>query len=209
MGILTLVIAGAAVYVIFRILRALDEKQAAKDAQQLKEAEERRLSSEHVAKVQAKFEAQLDQALEIKLPDAIRGRRAFVYWQLMRKWFGLLAAQSRYDEPKARKIRQDWLSYMDLLDDEARAKFLSCEGKEDKRSEYDRNAHAAALEIAAIEEAFAAAIGPEAVNELGRVKSASYDAFDNTGKRPIAALGYRYNSFSQELEPKKVASTAS
>jgi hypothetical protein len=96
---------------------------------------------------------------------------------------------------------------MGLLEGEASSSFLSCEARDEaKREKHDRDAAADALEIAAIEQAFATAIGPEAVSELARINSASYDAFDRTGKKPMASPGYRYNSFSQELVPEKVIS---
>jgi hypothetical protein len=61
------------------------------------------------------------------------------------------------------------------------------------REKYRRDALAEYLEIAAIEQAFATAIGPEAVSELARVKSAKHDAFDPTGRKPMAS----YNWFAE------------
>jgi len=91
----------------------------------IEQYEERRLSDEGIAKVQAEFEKRLEE--DVDLPDAITRKRAFVYWHLMRKWFGALIAQKRYDETKSKKIKLDWLHYMDLLSNESTLNFLSRE----------------------------------------------------------------------------------
>jgi hypothetical protein len=192
MIISTVLIVAAMAYFIYSAQRH-DEALEKKQARDLERAEEERLSSEHVAKEQTEFEANLVRELEIGTPTAIMGQRAFLYWQLMRKWFSTLDAQNRYDDAKAKKIRQDWLSYMGLLDEEATCQFLAFEGREEKREQYSERLPAVSLARMAIEEAFATAIGPEAVSELARVKSAKHDAFDPTGRKPMAS----YNWFDE------------
>jgi hypothetical protein len=47
-------------------------------------------------------------------------------------------------------------------------------------------------QCAAIEDAFAAAVGNEAIEELRSVRDAPPGAFDRSGRKPMAPIGYRY-----------------
>jgi hypothetical protein len=81
------------------------------------EWETRRLSGEAVIQAQTEFEQRLE--INIDLPDAVRWRAAFIYWQLMRKWFAKLLASSRYNTGISDKLKSDWLDYMQLMEEMA------------------------------------------------------------------------------------------
>jgi hypothetical protein len=53
--------------------------------------------------------------------------------------------------------------------------------------------------IKMIEDAMAAAIGEEAVAQLKDVRSKNSDAFDRSGKKPMAPIGYHY--FPTSIRP--------
>jgi hypothetical protein len=137
----------------------------------------------------------LRQGIEIGLPDAVRGHCAHVYRYLMREWFSKLAAQSRYDEPKLRKVRKDWLVYMELLEAKESSSFLSLEGRDEaSREKYGRQAEEEKIQLAAIEDAFAEAISPEAVEKLREIRAKEWDSFNDAGE--LAPDGYRYLGFT-------------
>jgi hypothetical protein len=52
-----------------------------------------------------------------------------------------------------------------------------------------------------IEDAMAAAVGQEAVKQLEEVRSRLDDAFDHTGKKPMAPVGYHYWSTPNSKRP--------
>lgn len=152
-----------------------------RDAKRMAEAEERRTSEEYVIEKQMKFEKRLRDGVD--LPDGIRGRAAHIYLHLMREWFNNLAAQSRYDEAKVKKLRKDWLIYMETLEDRETCRFLAAEGSDQaKRDEYDVRADEAHRQVIAIEDAFAHATGPDAVEKLRDIRSREYDSFSNAGE---------------------------
>ena len=156
---------------------------------------EKRLSDEGIAKAQSEFEKRLTE--NVDLPDGIRRREGFVYWNLMRLWFGKLDASSRYDESKASKLRSDWLDYMDLLEHSNTLSFLASEASdESKQQDYWRELERERDKLKIIENAFAAAIGMDAIQQLEGVRNSSYNAFDQTGKKPIAPAGYHYSAVS-------------
>jgi hypothetical protein len=176
-------------------------------AKQMAEAEQRRTSEEYVVQQQMKFEKRLRDGVETGLPDAVRGRSAHIYLNLMRDWFGKLAAQARYDEPKLRKLRKDWLIYMEMLETSRTSNFLSMESRDEAaREKHGREAEEEKVQLAAIEDAFAEAIGAEAVDKLRELRAKEYDSFSDAGE--LAPDGYRYRNFrhrgvSNEPVPRK------
>jgi hypothetical protein len=166
-----------------------------RQAKRMVEAEEYRTGEEYLFREQTKFERRIIQGDEIMLPDALRGREVFIYRNLMRVWFAKLAAQARYDEPKIKKLRKDWLVYMEVLRRSSTSAFLSREsGDEAQRERYGREAHEQKMRTVAIEDAFAEAIGPEAVERLREIREKKYDSFSASGE--LAPDGYRYWGFS-------------
>src|SRR5580704_1352960 len=132
-----------------------DRRQKEQQAKQMAETEERRTSEEHVIQQQMKFEKRLHDGVEIGLPDAVRGRSAHIYRYLMRAWFNKLAAQSRYDQPKLKKLRKDWLIYMEMLETSRTRNFLSLESRDEAaREKHARAAEEEKVQLAAIEDAF-------------------------------------------------------
>lgn len=83
------------------------------------------LSEPEVTQLQMNFEQRL--ANDYDLPDGIRGRDAYIYWNLMRKWFDRLIAENRYDAEYAKKLRRDWCEYIELLSRAKTAQFLAME----------------------------------------------------------------------------------
>jgi hypothetical protein len=127
----------------------------------------------------------------------------------MSKWFDSLIAKYRYDESISTNIRSDWLSYMYLLESESKSSFRSFEtiNVNDKES-YEQTAWLERKQYVAIEDAFAAAIGNEAIEELRRVREAQIGAFDRSGRKPMAPIGYLYvpvslHPYDEDLKPKQ------
>jgi len=72
--------------------------------------------------------------------------------------------------------------------------------KEDKkRAAYGEEATVLKRKIELIENTFATAVGEEAIEQLVHVRSSPFDAFDITGKKPMAPDGYYY--FPVSLKP--------
>jgi len=137
----------------------------------------RRLSDEAVIKAQTEFESRLE--TNIDLPDGIRGRDAFIYWQLMRKWFASRHASSRHAATESDKIKSDWLDYMHLMEERAILRFLSLGTEnEEKRKAYDEEAIEVSRKITMIEDGMAAAVGQEAVAQLEDARRRPHDEFD-------------------------------
>jgi hypothetical protein len=184
----------------------MNKEQTELRKQQSEEWERERLSDENVLKKKADFERRLDE--NIDLPDGIRGHSAYIYRHLMSKWFDSLIAKYRYDEFMSRKIRSDWLSYMYSLESASTSGFLSVEAADaDRRDKHEELFSLKRKQYRAIEDAFAAAIGNEAIEELQRVRGAPSDAFDRSGKKSMASTGYRYvlvslHPYVEDLKPK-------
>ena len=167
-----------------------------RQAKQMAEAEKRRTSEEYVNQRQMEFEKRLREGAEIGLPDAVRGREAHIWRYLMLEWFNKLAAQSRYDESKLRKIRKDWLVYMELLEARKTSNFLALESDDDtERQKYDRQAEEQKLQLRAIEDAFAEAVGANALDKLREMRAKEWDSFNDAGE--LAPDGYRYRGFTR------------
>lgn len=187
----------------YLVLRYFDRKNEQRQMARLEQAEQDRTGEENVTKRQLEFEKELSHGMEMRLPDAISGREVYVYRQLMREWFRKLVAQCRYDEPKLRKVRQDWLVYMATLSSRETHRFLALEGKHEKREGYERDAHEESMQLKAIEDAFAEAIGADAVERLRQIRAKKYDDFSYAGE--LAPDGYRYRGFSPRGEPERPA----
>jgi hypothetical protein len=164
------------------------------------------LSVQELARLQIDFERHL--ADDCDLPDSIRGRDAYIYWNLMRKWFDRLIAANRFDDEYAKKLQRDWRDYIELLPRAKTARFLAMETDDKaKASAYDQEAELASRSFELIQNAFAAAIGAEAIEALRDVRSREYDAFDRTGRRPMAPMGHHYfpasiRPYIEECRPK-------
>jgi len=149
------------------------------------------LTEQELARLQMDFERRL--ANECDLPDGIRGRDAYIYWNLMCNWFDKLIAANRYDDEYTKKLRSDWYEYIQLLPQAKSARFLALEtSNEVKASDYDQEAGSASRSIELIQNAFAAAIGADAIDQLLEIRSRDADAFDRSGRRPIAPIGHHY-----------------
>lgn len=158
-------------------------------AKQMAEYEARRTSEEYVSQKQMGFEKRLRE--KIDLPDGIRRQDAHIYLHLMREWFGQLAAQHRYDEAKLKKIRKDWLVYIEALEHSATSQFLALEGSDQAtRHKHEKYYEEEKRQLVAIEDAFAHAAGPDAVERLRNIRSKKYDSFSIAGE--LAPDGYRF-----------------
>jgi len=177
-----------------------------KRQQQSEEWERRRLSDKGVLKSQAEFEQRLNDNAD--LPDGIVWQKAYTYRHLMSKWFASLIAKYRYDDVMSKKIKTDWLNYLDLLESQSTTNFLAGESSNEKKQEaYGAEAWQMRQQYMAIEDGFAAAMGEEAIKELTRVRAAGHGSFDRSGRKPIAPEGFRYSPVSlhpydEELKPK-------
>jgi hypothetical protein len=151
----------------------------------------RPINEQELARLQGEFERRLGN--DSDLPDGIRGRDAYIYWNLMRNWFDSLIAANRYDDQYANKLRRDWYDYIQLLPQVKTARFLAL-ATNDKTmaSAYDQGAGSAVRSIELIQNAFATAVGAEAMEVLLEVRGRDTDAFDRSGRRPMAPKGYRY-----------------
>ena len=166
-----------------------EEKEQSEQRQA--EYEKRRLSDDEVMAAQRKFEKRLDE--NVDLPDGIRWKTAFIYRHLMRKWFSVLMVSNRYDEKSADKIKSDWLDYMNFLEERETSFFLAEWGKDKrKREAYEQEEFFYKSKIELIETTFATAVGKEAIEQLEHVRSSPHDAFDRSGRKPMAPVGYRY-----------------
>lgn len=180
------------------VIWQLDKQRRKKEALLFEEYEKVKLSDEAVTKVQTEFEKRLEK--NVDLPDGIRGKEAFIYWNHTRAWFGSLIAANRYAETKSDKIKRDWLEYLNLLEEKKTLNFLSLETENDeKRDRYAKEADAAAKKIELIENGVAAAIGKEAIEQLEHTRSRDHGAFDRSGKKPMAPIGYHY--FPTSIRP--------
>jgi hypothetical protein len=84
----------------------------------------------------------------------------------MKAWYRQLSSQHRYDDEMVGKIRSDWCAYMSAVEDKNLSSFLSYEGDQSRRFQYSQEADYAADLAAAIEDAFATAVGGDAIKEL-------------------------------------------
>ena len=191
--------------VLYALIWWLNKQRDKKDELQFAEYEKEKLSDESVLKQQSEFEEDLENSID--LPDGIRGKEAYIYWNLMRGWFGTLLAQNHYDESKSTIVKKDILSYMYLLKERRTKGYLSLELEDKEKCErYSKDADEAYKQIELIENAVAASIGIEAIESLEHARSCSFDSFDRTGMKPIAPEGFKYfpktfSPYSEECIP--------
>jgi hypothetical protein len=184
------------VAILFYIGWKFDQNKKHKEKLRL---ERERLTDGAVIQAQTEFEKRLE--ANVLLPDGIWRKEAFIYWQLMRKWFASLLASSRYGG-SSDKIKSDWLQYMHLMEERAMYVFLSSEAPDEEASKApDQGADEAHRKLQMIEDAMAAAVGQEAVKQLEEVRSRPDDAFDHTGLKPMAPVGYHYWSTPNSKRP--------
>jgi len=106
-----------------------------------------------------------------------------------------LVAQSRYDKPKLGKLRKDWLIYMEMLETSRTSNFLSLESRDEAaREKHGRQAEEEKVQLVAIEDAFAEAIGPEAVEKLREIRAKTWDSFSDEGELGVEGQ-YRIPSY--------------
>ncbi len=158
-----------------------------------------KITEEVVFKAQTRFEKKLEE--EIDFPDAITHRDIYIYRNLMRIWYNKLVGENRYNEEMIQKLRNDWLDYMYSIEHSNTSHYLSMEmydEKDNTKSDSYGDEHImASRKIFAIEDALAALLGKEAVEELNRVRKLDFDQFDKRGN--LAPAGHRFN-FSGKLE---------
>jgi hypothetical protein len=184
-----------AVAVVVSVGFFFERKRERKRKRDLRDWERKALSDEEVVNVQLQFERRLEENSD--LPDAVKWRGAYIYRYLMSKWFKALIAKYRYDEGMARKLKGDWLEYLHLLESCETTRFLALEStNEAEQKAYEDDESRERRRIEAIEDAFAAAMGDGAIEELARVRVAPHGSFDRSGKKPIAPDGYRYSPVS-------------
>lgn len=167
------------------------------------EEKEVEITEEMVFRAQSAFETKLRE--ETEFPDAISGDETYIYRNLMLGWFNKLAAKNRYDESLTKKLRGDWLDYMESVSDRSTYNYLSNEfwdEKDNSKSEAYREKHIlASRKMFAIQDAFAAAIGKEAVTELAKIKAMDFMQFSRHGE--LAPEGYKWDLGRREIEPDK------
>jgi len=188
--------------------QSLEEKSGSDTRKQQSEESERKgLTDENVLKAKSDFEMRLDKNAD--LPDGIGWQKAYIYRQLMSKRFDSLIARYRYDESISANIRSEWLSYMYLLESESKSSYWSFETiNVNEKESYEQTASLERKQYVAIEDEFAAAIGNGAIEELRRVREASIGAFDRSGRKPMAPIGYLYvpvslHPYDEDLKPKQ------
>ncbi len=180
--------------------------QEEKEKRQSEEWQRERFSDETVAEEQATFERRLDENAD--LPDGIRRQKAYIYRQLMSKWFAALIAKHRYDDAISKKIKNDWINYLDLIERHETAKYLGLESSDEKkRNLYSEEAKQIVRQYMAIEDGFAAAMGEKAIKQLQQVRATEHDSFDRSGRK-IAPEGFHYFSVSirpyrEKLKPRE------
>jgi hypothetical protein len=138
-----------------------------------------RVTDESLLKQQSAFEAYL---LKTYLPDAIIGKDIYIYRNLILPWYKELSGKSRYNNDVAQKLRNDLSDYMHAMEDAKTYSFLSAEAKDEiERNSFDAKQEIAARRKIAIEDAFAWNISKDEVNELARIRSLHFYAFQPSG----------------------------
>lgn len=158
------------------------------------------ISEEAIFKAQSQFEDKITN--ETEFPNAISGDEIYIYKNLMRPWFDKLIAQYRYDDKMTQKLRNDWLDYMSTVDDRSTYNYLSLESEDEEESKRYREDHiAASRKMFAVQDAFATAVGPDAVSELKKVREMGLMSFGRHGE--LAPEGFKLDLGRRELIPVK------
>lgn len=158
------------------------------------------INEERVFEIQTEFEGFLE---ETHLPDAISRDKIYIYKNLMSPWFNKLISQNRYNESMTQKLREDFLDYMSSLQQKSTSSYLSMEsavGSEDEKKHENRRSNAV-KKVNAIEDAFAASIGKEAVEDLARIRGKDIFEFSSSGQ--LAPEGFEYDFDDDKLIKKK------
>jgi len=167
-----------------------DRRQKRRAAKRLADMEKRRTSEAYVIERQREFEERVRKDIKDGEPYAVRGCSAHIYRYLMCKWFDKLADQSRHDGLKLRKLRRAWLVYIEALEASKASSYLSVELDHwAEREKYDLQAQEEKAKLAAIQDAFAEAIGPEAVERLRGTRAMRWDTFSDEGE--LVLMGHR------------------
>ena len=188
---LWIIVIGAIIWFIY----ARNKEKAQQNISVTTDEKEVVISEETIFKVQSKFEDKITN--ETDFPDAISGDEIYIYKNLMRPWFDKLTARYRYDEKMTQKFRNDWLDYMEAVGDRSTYNYLSLESEDEKQSEKYREDHiAASRKMFAIQDAFATAIGADAVSELKKVKEMGFMSFSRRGELPPE--GFKWKDANRE-----------
>lgn len=163
-------------------------------------SEKRKLAEEDITKRQLRFEKNI----ELDLPDRISRQEIYIYSKLMSVWYDKLSSNNRYNDEMIQKIRNDWIDYMNSLEERSTCNYLSLEAESEEETEKYRDEHIiASKKVFAIEDAFASMIGKEAVEELARIHKLSIlTNFDKEGN--IAPEGFQYSGFGSEKKLVKI-----
>lgn len=182
--------------VIIWFIYARNKEKVQQNTTRTTEEKEVIISEETVFKAQSKFEDKITN--ETDLPDAISGDEIYIYKNLMRPWFDKLKAQYRYDEKMTQKLRNDWLDYMDAVGDRSTYNYLSLESEDEIEKEKYREDHiVASRKMFAIQDAFATAIGLDAVSELKKVQEMGFMSFSRHGGE-LLPEGFKWKDSSRE-----------
>lgn len=154
------------------------------------------IGEEMIFKAQDKFEEKIQENYR---PDSISHGELYIYGKLMRIWYSELAGKNRYDDPMIQKLRRDWLAYMEALQDRATSAYLCMENEEN--DDFRENQITASRKAAAIEDAFSAAIGKDAINELARIREKDFFSFSANGE--LAPDGHRYSLLGELRKDQK------
>jgi len=147
------------------------------------------ITEETIFKTQGEFEEHLEQTY---LPNAILFQDLYVYRHMMAPWYKQLSGEHRYDEEHIQKIRNDWLAYMEALQDGHSSNYLYLEAKnEEEGSSHRKESIMMAKKARAIEDGFASAIGKEAVAELGRIRGLEWGRISAEGE--LAPEGFEFD----------------
>ncbi|MFA5831315.1 MAG: hypothetical protein WC878_05795 [Candidatus Paceibacterota bacterium] len=161
--------------------------------------EKKEVSEDHALEIQTKFENQLR---DVCLPSAIGGKEIYIYKNLMSVWYAQLSAENRYNDAMTQKLRTDWLEYMNALRDKSTHYYLSLElAEKGKENLYQNDHFNAAKKVFEIEEAFASAVGKDAVDTLARTREMKESSsFSREGE--LIPDGFEINA-EGKLQPKK------
>lgn len=178
--------------------RKVNQNQEASNVQSAAEAKKRLEDDEYTLSVAYDLEKRI--LKYPNLPDAINRSHAYIFRHLMKNWFTQLTAQNRYNDTISRKLRTDFLNYIELIDEFASNKFLHMMAfeKDDKKEEekYERIIAIQREQIKGLELLFASMVSSTAVAELQLAHShEGYWLFSTIGDK--APDGYKYNLFDQ------------
>lgn len=173
---------------IYGILYALDYLKLKKSRVKFSDI---KLNDEYIFQEQVNFEVRLGAGIDFL--DGIKGKKAYIYKNLMRNWYSMLIGKFRYDEKLEMKLKKDWLEYLGLLEASSATRFLTLETDSSfKKEKYEKEYYVMELSYKSIEDGFAFLVGEDAIKELNRVRDANYNAFDRSGSKPMAQNGFIY-----------------